>query len=315
MARTIRQAQKQALFRDRDVLHTETIVTSATLRKRQGELSHYLEASNIQIRSMSEQAPAQVRLTAFPHMMFMHLRGPEMNAEWPRDAASVGRAVLVVVANGAVRIDGTRVQAGEIALIGPGETTVVAEALNGRNELLAVSFGAHKLEGLPFLGSSLGIITLDALEGSPLKPMVAFIAALCDLDVAEDDDTQVLQNTAQSIVRTLARAIVDQAPETAPLYDRACRVLETQYLDLALNAKSVALGLGVSERTLQTVFAKRGETFTGALRLIRAKAAAKNREANPLTAAVTIARMSGFGSESTMYRAIRELHTEGRKVA
>lgn len=245
----------------------------------------------------------------------MHLRGPEMSAEWPRDAASVGRAVLVAVANGSVCIDGTRVQAGEIALINPGETTVVAEASGSRNELLAVSFGAHKLEGLPFLGPSLGVIISDALERSPLKPMVAFVAAVYDLDVAEDDDTQVLQNTAQTIVRTMVRTIVDQAPEAAPLYDRACRVLETQYLDLSLNAKRVALSLGVSERTLQTAFAKHDETFTGVLRLVRAKAAEKNREANPSTAAVTIARMSGFGSESTMYRAIRELHTERRKAA
>lgn len=308
MPRAIRQAKKDALFRHRVVLHTETVISADTWNAMPGELPKYLEAINLKLRRVSEQAPLQVRLTAFPHLMFMHMYGPQFTAEWPRDALSVDRAVLVIVAAGSAAVNGEQVNAGQVALINPGETEVTVETLCDRNELMTVSFGAHKLEGLPILGTATGPVA-TTIAGRPLKPLLAFIASLCDLEVAEGEDPEPLLRASQDVVRSLVQAIVGAAPEAAPLYERALHTLEREYLDLSLNARSVALALGVSERALQTEFAAHGETLASSLRQVRARAAVANRDANPNLAAASIARMSGFGSESTMYRAIRELQS------
>lgn len=79
-----------------------------------------------------------------------------------------------------------------------------------------------------------------------------------------------------------------------------------RYAEQGLNAALVANEIGIYVRSLQLAFEERGETVAATLRIIRAKAAMANRLVNPKMTNAELALLSGFGSESSMYRAMRE---------
>lgn len=303
-----REIDRSLLFKGKELFHSEHVLTSREITVDR-KLADFLAVSNLRLNSLAETQPLRLRVTAFSNLCFIHQRGPSLELDWHRNADSIGRAVIVVVFAGGLTIGSSYIGTGQYALIPPGETLVRASTQDCDNDILVISFGAHKLEGLQ-IGLSADenqeLLWISEIDSHYLRPFLSFIISLCGLDFSPTDRIGTLQDTSRTIVRALVRVAVGAAPENRPIYERAVGILESEYANIHLNAPLVAARLGVSTRTMQTVFERRGETVSRNLRSIRARAAISTRAANPRMPPIVVAKLCGFGSESAMYRAIRE---------
>lgn len=299
------QKTQNSDYSESGVLHVERFIAPQHGKGIPQELAECFEAAQVSMSSLSSVGPIRVRLTAFPNMFFFHVSGPQFEAEWVRDTMPGKRGILVIVNEGDVVVNDETVPPGRLAFVHPDDPGFRVQTGKGLNDFLCVTFGAHTFEGLavPPVANS---CNLSHLERSQLAPCVAFMLALCDPLNIDGVLGAPLAGIAHEMVRALVQMIVDEHADTSPTYARAVRLLETEYVVSGLNAVKVAAMIGISVRSLQTEFEERGETVASTLRLIRARAAKANRAAHPRAAAGEVARLSGFGSESSMRRAIRD---------
>ncbi|WP_217135739.1 helix-turn-helix domain-containing protein [Leucobacter chinensis] len=244
-------------------------------------------------------------MTAFPHLFFFHVSEPRFEAEWERGAIQHRRAILVLALEGAVSVNGELVEPGQLFFVPPEDAKLSVSGGNGANDFLCITFGVNTLPGLPALSNIEGGI-VPHLESQQLAPCVAFIQALCTPENNGDLTVGPLEGVAHELVRALMQTVVDVRSDADPLYTKVVRILEMRYAEQGLNAALVANEIGVSVRSLQLVFEERGETVATTLRVIRARAATANRLVNPKMTNAELALLSGFGSESSMYRAMRD---------
>ncbi|RLP77053.1 AraC family transcriptional regulator [Mycetocola tolaasinivorans] len=269
-------------------------------------LANYLRAANIVLHELDDNAPLRLRLAQFPQLSFVRVAMPAIRMEWPRDSQSVDRAAIIVILGGrmSIRTDGV-VLAREPGLyyVPPGTEPLWIDVLDTDNEVLYISLPAGLVADIPAAAQSDCVPPLDP---SLIAPILAFTTGLFAVDPEQAAHTAPLRLIAEEVTRSLVRMISGDAPDSRDPYARAIELITVEYHSQALRTAEIARRLGVAPRTLQAEFTRRGETVSGIVRGVRVREARALRLANPALSMAEVAHATGFGSESALFRALRD---------
>lgn len=272
----------------------------------ESELQEYLDAANLRLHEFGEHGILRAQLVQLPQMTFGRVRISPVRVVWPRDAASLDRVVMLVSLDGKVAImSGGEVRSASpgVHLIMPGDADVEFRVHEGAEEFFYIGASRAVIRDID-MGSP-SPVTGVRIDDKVLVPLLAFIQKLCDAQPALDDIMSI-RAVAVEVVRALTRQVLGDANTGDGTYGRAIRVIERQYLNPLTSVGDIAGLVDVSERTLHAVFAKQGTTVSRELRARRALEAAAIRKRAPAIARADLARAAGFGSISSMLRAMRE---------
>lgn len=272
----------------------------------------YLEHANFHLEAVGSGREIVARVAQFPNASIVYYSGPDVTALWTRDAQSTDRVLLLVGISTDIEVEGDAscvviTRDPRLALVAPG-TGDVRITVPRPGELLYLTVPQGMIADLPLPLSSTHIP--EVVDPSILLPLIAFLVHLCRTNGGDPDDLAPLPTAASEIVRSLARMLTRKESASAGLYDRAMRLIAHNFADRSLTAGRIAHHLGTAQRTLQLAFQKRGQTLAGELRRTRARAAQQARTARPDASTSAIAASVGFGSESAMFRALREMRAE-----
>lgn len=270
----------------------------------------YLKMANFHLTSMEEGRPLLARVAQFPHASIVHFSGPAVEAVWTRDALSADRVLLIVSSTGPIEVSAESAvitRDPQLALVTPG-TDDVQIRLVEEGELFSLGVPSGLLADVPLPAGSTHVP--EPLDPTLLRPLVAFLGHLCRTETTNSVQAAPLQSALNEIVRAIAMLITMDAPRTGDLHGRAMEIVGRDFADPALSATRISTALGVAVRTLQLSFQREGQTLAGQLRRVRAHAAHRSRAARPDASMASIAASSGFGSESAMFRALREFRSE-----
>lgn len=306
---TDRRGERVKLFRDRALRRLDVRAGSAEELHSSPRAAEYLALANIRPTAIGVGREIVARIALFSHASIVYYSGPEIEVRWTRDAQSADRVLLVVGITAGVEVTGDPscvvvTRDPRLTLVAPGSGEVKI-ALRAPGELLYLTVPSGILADLPLPPVSAHVAV--PAEPSVLSPMVAFLAQLCRTSGGEADDVAQLPTAANEIVRALALMITRNATRRVPLHERAMEVISRDFAERGLSARRIADQLDVAPRTLQLAFQREGQTLAAELRRTRAHAAEQARAVRPDMSMSSIAASVGFGSESAMFRALREL--------
>ncbi|GAA1946992.1 helix-turn-helix transcriptional regulator [Microbacterium aquimaris] len=272
----------------------------------------YLRAANLRIVDVATDGVFRAVMTRFPEITFAHVTAPEAVVDWPRDRLSWQRAAAVVCLEGAVSTHAegavwTREPG--LTLVPPGDTPVRFELTGERNRILYLSLPASMVTELNLPDHAPRVS--DALPDEALRPLVAFVTSLSAVRIPGETAAGPLQAASAEVARALVRLITEGHSREVSLFSRAMRAILSQYQDQRLTVTTLARDLGVSARSLQAAFAEEGTTVVAEIRAQRGRAAVAMRRGNPHMPSVELAAAVGFGSLSSLFRALREQADEG----
>jgi AraC-like DNA-binding protein len=112
---------------------------------------------------------------------------------------------------------------------------------------------------------------------------------------------------SREIARSVVSQIIGENRGRIGLFARAMELIVTEHADPRLSVNVVAHRLGVASRTLQLAFSAESTTVGAQIRDVRARAALRLHTTNPGLTYAAISRAVGFGSESALYRALRQV--------
>lgn len=269
-------------------------------------LTGYLASANLRLDALEGSQALRAQVTRFPHLTFGHAFLPQATVVWPRDRLSLDSCGIVICSAGGIEVDSCapvlRREPG-LVLIPPGTEHVAFRTLAPANEVLYVTASALLVRGLDL---SVVPSAADPVPDGILAPLHAFAVTICSISLEETSRIAPLEAAATDVARALAEVMVDGATAAPTLFAQAMQVIVRDHAQQRLNAGSLARTLGRSERTLQAAFAAEGTTPTRELRATRARAAHELRRRTPHATADEISRIVGFGSASSMTRALRE---------
>ncbi|GIT79677.1 hypothetical protein LLS1_13460 [Leifsonia sp. LS1] len=266
------------------------------------ELAAYLDAAGLHIARLDEAEELTLRMTRFPELSFAHLHAPAARVEWTRDAEAHGRTAIVLCTNGRLTVESSGAvlhRRPGMFLLPPGDDPVTFETRAPLSELLCITAPAALVAGLELAPHS---TPRPPLSPSALTPLYAFATSLSGGSAS--GAIAPLRSAAMEVARALARLIAESDPGELTPFTRAMRLIDEGYADPRLSVPRLAHMIGVSERSLQAVFAAEGTSVAKELRATRARAARELRRARPHAPAHQIATAAGFGSVSSLYRAI-----------
>ena len=272
---------------------------------RHDPLVDYLAQANVRIAELEDTDSLRLRLTRFPELTFAHAYLPRAVVEWPRDTLSLERTVIVLCRSGRldVRSEAPVLRRGPgLVLVPPGDTLVSFQARESLNEVLYISAPASLLHELDL--SEHPAIPRSPVPMSALAPLYAFVESLSSVTVGESLALGPLHGAAKEVTRAIARLIAEGDPSELTLYSRALRLIVENYPDTRLTVPRLARLAGVPERTLQAAFAAEGTTVVKEIRMTRARAVSDLRQRNPRMSAAQLAATVGFGSVSSLHRAM-----------
>ncbi|MCW2286979.1 AraC-like DNA-binding protein [Leucobacter luti] len=266
----------------------------------------YLATAHLTLQCLALNGPLQARVGAFTDISFVHVQSPALRATWGIPERPAARATVVIPLAGDIVVNGSNVTTGQIALLRPGRSAVALHSPSQRFEALYICFSDSLLEGLPAQGRA-GACHIATADSEALEPLIAFGYGMTKLEITDETHVPALRDMARNCVRALVARATGQEAGDRGLYAQAREIMAVEYTDVTLDTARLAARLGVSVRSLQAAFARQGDSVAMALRTVRGRAAVANRAANPELPARTIAEISGFGSDSTMFRVIRSL--------
>ncbi|NHB84613.1 helix-turn-helix transcriptional regulator [Tessaracoccus sp. HDW20] len=135
--------------------------------------------------------------------------------------------------------------------------------------------------------------------------MLAFITNTCSVHDLSAAAARAIAPAAEQVVRSLLVAALGTRTQAEPLFMRARRYILQHFTDPGLRIEQVALHLGVSVRTVQAELKEGDTSFSRLLLEARAQAALGILAEHPGIARADLARRSGFGSLSSLQRALR----------
>lgn len=268
-------------------------------------LSDYLTSANLKIVRLEESDSLRIRMTRFPEITFAHANLPRAVVEWPRDALSLTRAAVIVCVSGRIAVTSSSTiieRRPGLHLIPPGDAPLTFETLDGLNEILYISAPASLVSELDVRRRSGS--PRPEVPANVLAPLLAFATSLSSGTVGNSLVIGPLRAVAMEVGRALARLIAEGDPSELTLFSRTMRLIVDNHADPRLSVPRLAELAGVSSRSLQAAFAAEGATVAGELRATRARAAKELRERHPGMPAEQLARTAGFGSVSSLYRAL-----------
>lgn len=304
------------LFRTRALRRIDLKFDSARALMASPNAAEYFALANFRLTAVGDGRELLARVAQFPHASIVYYSGPEVEALWTRDAQSADRVLLVVGITTTVEIDGADdcvvvTREPRLALVAPGRGDV-RFTVSQPGELLYLTVPSGMLADLPMPSATTHVG--DPIDSSTLMPMVAFLVHLCRTSGEHSDDLAQLPSPVNEIVRTIAQLITRNAPRNAGLHARAMQIISRDFADRDLNAGRISDQLGAAPRTLQLAFQREGQTLAGQLRNVRALAAHQARAARPEASMASIAASVGFGSESAMFRALREFRDDAPRL-
>lgn len=294
---------------DSKVMHRSDIEVRDGVEWRSNqELAAFFRFSNFEVRSVEADRPLRARFAVFPHMSIVHVSAPRAEAFWPRDETSLDRdrALVIVTTAGALEIetDGIVLRRPDLTVVCPGESPVVARLTGDDNEIVYSGVPPSFLDAVTLPTASQRIDR--AVDRSVVAPSVMFMAGLCGISTSAADAAAPLQAAAEQVVLSLLLQAIGGVVEPASLFVRAMELIVMEHTDPRLTVSGIAQRLGASERTLQAAFNAEGTTARAQLRDVRIRAAIRLHTQNYGLSYSAISRAVGFGSESALYRALRE---------
>ncbi|GIT78693.1 hypothetical protein LLS1_03620 [Leifsonia sp. LS1] len=268
-------------------------------------LTEYLSSANLRITRLEESESLRLRMTRFPELTFAHANLPRAVVEWPRDELSLTRAAIILCVSG--HVVGAPAEAmlqrrPGLFLVPPGVEPVAFETRSPLNEILYISAPAALLSDLDLTARRAR--SRPELPAGVLAPLAAFAISLSSGSLGNPLVVGPLRAAAMEVAHSLARLIAEGDPSELTLFSRAVRLIVDNHADARLTVPRLATLAGVSQRTLQAAFASEGTTVARELRATRTRTAAELRRRSPDLPAADVARAAGFGSVSTLYRAL-----------
>lgn len=305
-----RRAERLRLFESKGMHRADFELRDAGWQRNE-ELASFLRFSNIQVLEVDRTRPLRARFAMFPHLTFAHVSGPRARIHWARDRNSLDRVFASITRVGEVSLstEGVLLRRGAgLSLLSPSIAPVTLNLRAEENEFMYISLSPALLDdiALPVISSQ----EPEPADPTLLTPAIMFLAGLCRISLGASTDAAPLRVAAQEIARSVIQQVIGDQGGKVGLFARAMELVVAEYADPSLSVSVVAQRLGVASRTLQLAFSAEGTTIGAQLRMVRARAALRLHSSNPALTYSAISRAVGFGSESALYRALRQVDAD-----
>ncbi|WEV46758.1 helix-turn-helix domain-containing protein [Bifidobacterium sp. ESL0690] len=266
------------------------------------------------IRIAGEHARIPARSAAFPEVSFSHITLPATVMEWTRDESTAKMATMVFLLHGHVEISTAENQILKrrpgVFLIPPETADAVFKTSATANELIGVSLSSRLFATiLPDYKTYSMMGQNSKLDVVSLQPLLAFVVSACNLNNQHSQMVDTLETVANDVARSLLIACFGQGMSVMPLIERVRKYVAENYTDPALSVTKTAEHENVSVRTVQLALQEADTNFTALVRRARTEAALELRKSQPSLTLVEIGDRCGFGSVSSLRRALK-IHEE-----
>jgi AraC-like DNA-binding protein len=281
------------------------------VRRHKESDGYRIDFGNLDVLEMGDHIPLSLHLLARQDVRFMHVRAPAMQLAWSRVRPSQQMAMLFLRMGGDYEIltPGAHfVRDPGISLVMPGSEPLRYGLTDRMNELILLSFDprmfADVLPGHPEPSSVSS--PLPALDDRVLDPLLGLLSGSC---VAANEHPAAARDVGEALYALASSVLLTTFGQLA-FADRSLYALAVEYAaqhqaDPDLNVAQAARFLEVSPRTIQQAFQERGTCFSHHLRRLRTETAMRMRASRPDLSLGEVARRCGFGSLSSLSRALR----------
>ncbi|MGN6128185.1 MAG: helix-turn-helix domain-containing protein [Humibacter sp.] len=273
-------------------------------------LSEYMTDANLRFIDLPLRGTVTANIVNFPAQTFGHVILPPATIEWPRDRLSRDRVLVLVTSDERFEVSTEgRVlyKQPDFILVPPGSEPVRFRTYSPSTELIYVSSDVSMLADI-VIPEEQSEIT-GTVPSTAAVPLTSFVTALCSITTGGVTSAEPIAQVAQEVGRSLVRIFGSDERAQQDLFTAAMEIIVREHARIDLSGAVVAKRLRVATRTLQHAFAQRGTTFSAQLRAVRVKAANEIRKRNPAISVRQLAAASGFGSISTLLRALRDDRT------
>lgn len=273
-----------------------------------GDLRAHLEEAQFELLSFADPPPLVIRLAELSELTLAHARGSRVSGRWNRIAGSSDRALIMIVREGEHTVTlahGASATGHGAFIVLPGSGTVTFGSPDGYSDAVYLSFPGRLTA--PLLASS-GLVHSQAagVPDSVFAPAAAFVASVCALPAEDNVDGSLFEGVGEEIVRAVVHHSGGALPEgPQSLYPAALALIDAGYASRSLTGATLAAQLGVSLRTLQSVFNSERRSIAEAIRQARADGAIRLAREQPRLTQARIAALAGFGSVDSLHRALR----------
>jgi AraC-like DNA-binding protein len=283
---------------ERSVLDPRTVT--------RGRLDSLLAGTNVHLRD-GDVSSVFARIFRLDEYVVARVRTRTGHIVW-RPSAAPGRRrfAVVFVARGrlAVGTDGSRhVAAGEAILMPFPERTPITLGSSSPVEVIAFAFETDAVVPFDVTPETVGSLHPSS---SVFQASYSLLRALVDSSSPEQGaSTAALRSLLKGSARALVRAA--RVPSRS-LWEDAVEIITDQHTDISLDARRIADQLNVSTSTLYRAFADRPRGVAEELRYQRALTASRSLAEEADIPVSRLSRQSGFGSASTLRRALKALN-------
>lgn len=276
-----------------------------------GPASEELPAlSNLHIRFMQDNDALAARVAIFPEVTFCHATVPEAVLEWRREEAERSTVTMIfrIKGNAAIVSESKDImrRTPDISLVPPGCAKVTVQTRTPANELIVVNMERRLFSTILPDYKTFSIMSQnEPLDTASLQPLLAFVVSTCNLNNPRSEVADMLEGVADEVSRSLLVSCFCQGMTTMPLIERVRKFISANYMDSTLSVTKTAKHEGVSIRTLQLALQENDTNFTNLVRRARTEAALELRVSQPTLTLVEIADRCGFGSVSSLRRALK----------
>lgn len=225
-------------------------------------------------------------------------------AEWkPSQAVGSSRLLFCFVSQGTLTLTSAAdipilVENDSLVAVYPGEQSVY---FSSDGPFSALTFSFHSEKPATFAGRE-ERDPIAQFDFATARAAYSGLSALVS-GVNSWSRSTAVQMLLDGVAESL-KALVFDGEST--LVDAAMSIISLQHGDSKLNAARIASQLQVSTSALYKAFGAEGRSVARELRRARARKAVRIRTESPSLAADLIASASGFGSVSSMKRALKE---------
>ncbi|MGQ7311088.1 helix-turn-helix domain-containing protein [Microbacterium arabinogalactanolyticum] len=274
-------------------------------KMRPSQLAEVLADSRIEV-GPSDTSTIFARVLRLNHFAITHISAAEGAVVWrPSHGAGDNRFMFIFVAQGNLMItaDETRFATTEEAILvafpgkGPIRLSTAAPI-----EAMAFTFDAGEVAPLTLTRQ-----TVRAMRPSSSVFLTSFqmLRTLVSSDTPEsEEDSAAIRSLLLGAARALLRAA--RAPEST-LLETASAIIAEQHTNPRLDAGSIAIQLNVSLSTLYRAYAGEAMSISEQLRRQRAETAMRLLNETPDISPTDLCRQSGFGSLSSLRRAVQAM--------
>lgn len=277
------------------------------------DVQRVLQAAGVTIEGPGRPSATRVRGARFAGYLIAHARtglrqsgeADGTNIVWSRLSGSARlRCVFVFVARGELEIRSAGAQftskSARLALVAPGADPVSFKVSPG-SEIVFFSFDASEIEPV-----SLEAESVKELPEHSLVFRAAYsylVAAASSPPPNHPGSLDVFRSLTRDVARSMAMEVSSRG-EVRDLVERAREAMVRHHRSAAFTPDQLARELGVSRRSLERAFARRGMSVSDELRRVRATHALRLLETEVDMPIEHVAATCGFRSQENLRRAV-----------